>query len=487
MELNWITVLGVLSYFIGILALFIIPANRKPGEATAWLLLIVGAPILGAILFLLLGNPKLSKWRLEQQCAMNERIKQLAEESEKVPELRQVVDPPVPARYEPFVNLIARVSGMPVMAGNTVELLPDYVGAVDRLIQDIDHAQRYVHLEFFMFADDKIGAPVIDALIRARERGVVCRVLIDHLGNVGFHGPVLKRLHAAGIPVHQTLPIKPFDNQWNRMDLRNHRKIVVVDGVVAYTGSQNLIEDTYHKRGNIKKGIHYIELAARATGPIVQEFNAAFVTDWHSETQELLNARTAPETRLRTPVTGDVLCQVLPSGPGFEHNNNLMLFVELLHAARRRITIANPYVVPEETLLLALTSAAQRGVEVTLIVSEIGDQFLVYHAQGSYYEELLKAGVHIYRYQAPVILHSKSISIDDDIAVIGSSNMDIRSFELNLEVTLVCYDRQVVADLRKLEAEYLRCSRPLYLEAWQARPLHTKLFDNLARLTSALQ
>ena len=487
MQWNWITILGVLSYLIGILALFIIPANRKPGEATAWLLLIFLAPILGAILFLLLGNPKLSQWRREQQRAMNERIKDVAEEAEHIPELAPLVDPPLPPRYESFVHLIAQLTGMPVMAGNTVELLPDYVGAVDRIVQDIDAAQRYVHLEYFMFADDKIGAPVIDALLRARERGVVCRVLIDHLGNLGYHGPVLKRLRAAAIPVHQMLPAKPFDNQWNRIDLRNHRKIVVIDGAVGYTGSQNLVEDTYHKRGNLKKGIHYIELVVRVRGPVVRELNSAFITDWYSETEELLDATTAPEMRVRTPVPGNAPCQVLPSGPGFELNNNLMLFVSLFHAAQRRITIANPYVVPEETLLLALISAAQRGVEVTLIVSEIGDQFLVYHAQGSYYEELLKAGVHIYRYQAPVILHSKSISIDEDIAVIGSSNMDIRSFQLNLEVTLVCYDTQVVADLRKIEAEYLRCSHPLYLEAWQRRPLFTKFFDNLARLTSALQ
>ena len=487
MEWNWIAILGVFSYVIGVLALFIIPANRKPGEATAWLLLIFMAPILGAVLFLLLGSPKLSNWRREQQRAMNERIKDLAEEAEQIPALRPIVDPPLPSRYEPLVNLIAQLTGMPVMAGNTVELLPHYMGAVERIVQDVDAAQRYVHLEYFMFADDRIGAPVIDALLRARERGVVCRVLIDHLGNIGYHGSVLKRLHAAGIPVHQALPAKPFDNQWNRIDLRNHRKIIVIDGTIGYTGSQNLVEDTYHKRGNIKKGIHYIELVARVTGPVVREFNAAFITDWYSETEELLDTSTTPEMRGRTPMTGGTLCQVLPSGPGFEHNNNLMFFVALFHTARRRITIANPYVVPEETLLLALTSAAQRGVDVTLIVSEIGDQFLVYHAQGSYYEELLKAGVHIYRYKAPVILHSKSISIDDDIAVIGSSNMDIRSFELNLEVTLVCYDTQVVADLQKLEAEYLRCSHPLHLEAWQARPMITKLFDNLARLTSALQ
>jgi cardiolipin synthase len=222
-------------------------------------------------------------------------------------------------------------------------------------------------------------------------------------------------------------------------------------------------------------------------GPVVQELNAAFITDWYSETDELLNARTAPETRLTMETRGDVLCQVLPSGPGFEHNNNLMLFVALFHAARRQITIANPYVVPDETLLLALTSAAQRGVEVTLIVSEIGDQFLVYHAQGSYYEELLKAGVRIFRYRSPVLLHSKFLCIDDDIAVIGSSNMDIRSFQLNLEVTLVCYNTEVVAGLQEIAVDYLRHAQSLHLEDWRARPVLIKLFDNLARLTSALQ
>jgi len=487
MEWNWITIFRVLSYLICFVALLIIPANRKPGEATAWLMLIFLAPFVGLILFLLLGSPKLSKWRRDQQRAMNERIKDFAEEAEQKPELRPVVDPPLPARFEPHAHLIAQLTGMPVMAGNTVELLSDYVGAVDRIVRDIDAAKRFVHIEYFMFADDTIGRRVIDALVRARARGVICRVLIDHLSNMGYHGPVLRKLGAAGIPVHEMLPAKPFDNQWNRMDLRNHRKIVVVDGAVGFTGSQNLVEDTYHKRSNIEKGVHYMELVVRVTGPVVRELNAAFITDWYSETEELLDERSAPEMRVRTPLTGDVFCQVLPSGPGFDYNNNLMLFVSLFHAARRRIIIVNPYVVPEETLLLALTSAAQRGVDVTLIVSEVGDQFLVYHAQGSYYEELLKAGVKICRYQAPTILHSKTISIDDDIAVIGSSNMDIRSFELNMEITLVCFGPQVVADLRKLEAEYLRYSRPLDLKTWQARPLHTKLFDNMARLTSALQ
>ena len=487
MQWNWITIAGLLTYLIGIGALFMIPANRKPGEATAWLLLIFLAPFLGAALFLLLGNPKLSHWRRSQQRAMNERIKYLAEEAEQIPVLRPIVDPPLPERYEPIVRLIARLSGMPAMAGNTVELTTDYAGAINLIVKDIDAAERYVHLEYFMFANDKMGAPVIDALVRAQERGVVCRVLIDHLGNMGYHRPVMRRLQAAGIQVRHMLPIKPFDNQWNRADLRNHRKIVVVDGTVGFTGSHNLIEDTYHKRGNIRKGIYYIELVARVTGPVVSELNAAFVTDWYSETEELLDGITAPETRARMLTTGDVLCQVLPSGPGFELNNNLMLFVQLFHTAQRKITIANPYVVPDDTLLLALTSAAQRGVEVTLIVSEIGDQFLVFHAQRSYYEELLKAGVRIYLYRRPVMLHSKFLIIDDDIGVIGSSNLDIRSFELNLEVTLVCYNSQVAAHLEAVALDYLREARPLLLPDWQLRPPWIKLFDNLARLTSSLQ
>ncbi|HSL45241.1 MAG TPA: cardiolipin synthase [Anaerolineales bacterium] len=487
MDVNWITVAAVLSYIISIGALFIIPANRKPGEATAWLLLMFIAPFLGLLLFLFFGSPDLSKWRRDQQKAMNERIEDLAEDAQEIPVLRELVNPPVPARYEALVKLNARLSGMPVTAGNTVELFTDYAGAVECIVRDIDAAKRYVHLEYFMFADDKIGAPVIDALVRARQRGVVCRVLIDHLGNIGYSGRVLKRLRAAHIPAKLMLPIDPFDNQWNRPDLRNHRKIVVVDGTVGFTGSQNLVEDTYHKRGNIRKGIHYIELGARVTGLAVRELNAAFVTDWYSETDQLLDNRNAPETRGIPSATGNVLCQVLPSGPGFAHDNNLMLFVELFHAARKRIIIANPYVVPDETILLALTSAAQRGVEVTLIVSEIGDQFLVFHAQRSYYEELLQAGVQIHRYRAPAILHSKFLIIDDDIGVISSSNMDIRSFELNLEITLVCYDAGVVADLQQVAVEYLRNTRALDLDRWQARPFLRKLFDNLARLTSALQ
>ena len=179
--------------------------------------------------------------------------------------------------------------------------------------------------------------------------------------------------------------------------------------------------------------------------------------------------------------------QVLPSGPSFENDNNLKLFVYMLHSARQRISIASPYFVPDEATLLALVSAAARGVAVELFVSAIGDQYFVYHAQRSYYEALLRAGVSIYLYRAPTVLHSKHFSIDDDVAVIGSSNMDIRSFSLNMEVSVIVHGRGLVDQLRAVEDDYRAHSDRLELDDWMRRPLLDKVNDSLARLTSSLQ
>jgi cardiolipin synthase len=211
------------------------------------------------------------------------------------------------------------------------------------------------------------------------------------------------------------------------------------------------------------------------------------MTDWYSETDDMLLKELPAETREAVSATGEVLCQTLPSGPGFPDDNNLKLYTQLISAANHKLTIANPYFVPDDALMTAITTAAQRGVDVTLISSEIGDQFLVYNAQRSYYEQLLRAGVKVYLYRAPILLHSKHLSVDDDIAVIGSSNLDLRSFTLNLEVTLVCYDTGVVAAMQPIFESYLARAKRLDLEEWAARPTLTKLAENISRLTAALQ
>ncbi|MDQ5958233.1 MAG: cardiolipin synthase, partial [Patescibacteria group bacterium] len=175
------------------------------------------------------------------------------------------------------------------------------------------------------------------------------------------------------------------------------------------------------------------------------------------------------------------------SGPGFEAENNLKFFVSLMYNAKNKIILTSPYFVPDESMLTAVTTAAQRGLKVELYVSEVGDQMMVYHAQRSYYEALLRAGVKIYLYKSPYVLHSKHFTVDDDVAVVGSSNMDMRSFNLNMEISLLVYSKDFVKTMRRIEKQYKDDSLELTLDVWMKRPRHEKFVDNALRLTSALQ
>jgi cardiolipin synthase len=224
----------------------------------------------------------------------------------------------------------------------------------------------------------------------------------------------------------------------------------------------------------------------RFDGPIVAGVNALFVTDWYSETDELLTREASGVPPEKT--TQNILdAQIVPSGPGFEHENNLRLFNGMLYNAQQKVIITSPYFVPDDSMLYAITNAAYRGVDVQLFVSAVADQPLVFHAQRSYYEELLRSGVRIWRYQAPTVLHAKHFTIDDDVAVIGSSNMDMRSFTLNFEISVMVHGKHIVDQLRKVEESYRANSKELFLEDWLRRPIRSQVLDNLARLPAAVQ
>jgi cardiolipin synthase len=355
------------------------------------------------------------------------------------------------------------------------------------MIREIDTATDYVHVEFYVLVRDESTAGFFDALARAAARGVTVRVLSDFLSGLMY--PNRRETQAfladAGIAWYAMLPLRPLRGQWQRPDLRNHRKLVVVDGRTGFTGSQNMIDSSYLKKKNIDRGLHWHELMMRVEGPVVRELDAVFVTDWYSESGILLSLDTSPVVLGDDPALLDA--QVLPSGPSFDNDNNLKLYAMMIHNAQSRVSITSPYFVPEESTLLAIVTAANRGVDVELFVSEIGDQALVYHAQRSYYQALLDAGVKIYLYRAPTVLHSKHFTVDDDVAVIGSSNMDIRSFSLNMEVSVLVHGRDFVDRMRRVENSYRANSAPLDPVAWQNRPVGGKIGDSLARLTSALQ
>jgi cardiolipin synthase len=475
----------VIFWIVGIVLLFIVPRNRKPSSATAWLLLMYVIPLLGILIFFLIGSPKLPKRRRAMQHSMNNTIAKAVAEAQSQDVFDSLLEPVIPPRYEPFVKLNTNLGGLPAFGGNAVELLPDFLATFECIAQEIDRAQRFVHIEYFTLSLDEDTQSVFAAMERAHQRGVKVRVLLDHLGSRKY--PHFKKMRTwfkeAGIEYHLTLPLHFFGSKYTRFDLRNHRKIVVIDGQVGFTGSQNMIKCNYFR----KDAIYYNELVAKVTGPIAAQLEAAFRTDWYSETGVLLNNDTAPETTLVPMQAGDILCQVLPSGSGFENENNLKLFTSLIHTAQKTVVICNPYFVPDDSLMTAITSAAQRGVDIKLINSEVSDQFLVSNAERSYYEDLLNAGVKIYQYNAPILLHAKTMNIDDDIAVIGSSNLDMRSFQLNLEVTLICYDSKVVVDLRQIEANYICKSKQVNLEEWKTRSTRKILFENISRLTAALQ
>ncbi len=385
-----------------------------------------------------------------------------------------------------MVRLNQRTGALPMLQGNSAFLDTGYESALQAIAADIDSARDFVHVEFYLLAHDTTTAPVFDAMERAVARGVTVRVLLDHIGSWGSPGyrRTLTKLTDIGAQWHLMLPVQPFRGRYQRPDLRNHRKLVVVDGRVGWAGSQNLIDPSYNKRANRRRGLQWQDLMVRLRGPVVQALEALFVTDWFSETDELLGVGTPEPT---ADPHGDLHIQVVPSGPGFETENNLNLFNSLMYGAQERISITSPYFVPDESLLYAVTAAGLRGVDVELFVPEQADQFLVHHAQRSYYEQLLRAGIRIYLYPAPYVLHAKHMSVDEDISVVGSSNLDIRSFTLALEATLLIHGVGFSQQLREVEDGYRSVSRELTLPDWLARPRWVKVTDNLARLTSALQ
>lgn len=468
---------------IAITSLVVVPRNRRPQTALAWLLLIYTLPIIGFLLFLLLGSRRLPKRRREKQTEINQYILDTTEGMDRVRK-----DPPWPSWLEPIVELNRTLGAMPLVGGNTAELYTDYAESIAAMTAAVRSAERIVHVEFYILALDDATADFFDALEDAVRRGLTVRVLYDHVASVRVPGyrRTKRRLQSMGVDFHAMLPVRPWRGQWQRPDLRNHRKFLIIDGTTAFTGSQNMVDRGYHRRP-LRSGdrLAWKELVVRFDGPIAAGIEALFATDWYSETDELLLRESIVASEVDPELGLDA--QVVPSGPAFEGENNLRLFNSLLYAAQEQIQICSPYFVPDESMLYAITTAAQSGLDVQLFVSEIGDQTLVFHAQRSYYEELLRAGVRIWLYRAPTVLHAKHFTIDDQVAVIGSSNMDMRSFSLNLEVSVMVRGASIIKRLREVEQSYRDNSTELTLEQWMNRPAHMRAFDDLARVTATVQ
>ncbi len=476
MMFTWssIYLLYVISEWVIRLTMLVwVPQKRSPAAARTWLMFIFLLPWPGLIVYAVIGRVYWPKRRMELQARASARLREI---QFQWGDTLQKFRPEVPLPFQPAVMLTRNLGEFDVFGQNAVEFLDEYNAAIARLVADIDGAQNHVHLQYYIFENDETGRQVTDALLRAAGRGVKCRVLMDAVGGRSGLKNFAPELQAGGVEVTALLPVGLFRRKAARLDLRNHRKIVVIDGRIGYVGSQNIIN------ARVSPTLVHEELVARVQGPVVSQLQVVFLADHYFETETRLEDKDLfPDLT----AAGNSAAQLMPSGPGYRYNNAEQLLVSLLHDARQRVVITTPYFVPDTSFIQAMETAVLSGVEVHLVVSRQADHLLVSLAQQSYYEALLDAGVKIHLYK-PYFLHAKHVTVDNSLAFVGSTNIDLRSFGLDAEVSLLIYDPDVVANLRKIQDRYFADSDLLTMEEWSRRPWLLQVVQNIARLADSL-
>ncbi|NLX56588.1 MAG: cardiolipin synthase [Planctomycetaceae bacterium] len=472
--MTWYLVYNISEWLIRLVMLPVVTYRRKPSAAMSWLLLIFFLPWFGLVLYLLFGTRRLPLVRRRRIAEISQKLEAEARRFHGDP---NIVHPDLGPRLASTIQIAEQLGNFPILGGNNAVFLADTDLVIDQMIDDMDRAQHHIHMLFYIFWDDETGDRVIDALGRAVRRGVACRVLVDDVGSRKPYRTLAAKMQACGVSLHTTLPVGLFRSKMTRIDMRNHRKLTVIDGRIAYTGSQNIVNASYGH-----KDMAWHDMMVRLTGPITLELQAIFVTDWHQETHEVL---TGPAIFVPPVPAGSVPAQTLPSGPTFPVENYQRLVVSAIYDALRRVIITTPYFVPDEPLLQAIQAAAWRGVQVDLIVPQRCDQIIVGAAARAYYEDVLEAGANVYLHTQG-LLHSKTMTVDESLALIGSSNFDIRSFAINFELNMLLYGADVTCALRDQQLRYLRDSIKLDAREWRQRPSWRVLLDNMARLMSPL-
>ena len=480
---QWVPYLLIAAHLVlqFVLAFRVIMRRLGVGESLAWIIVIFVFPLIGPLFYLLMGELRLGSRRAKRFVELYPPIRAWLEELD---ERFRVNWHQVGEECEPLGRLARLSLGLPTLPGNRFELIGQWQEVFQRLIEDIDAAEKTCHLEFYIWQPGGTATDVAEALLRARKRGVDCRVLVDAMGSRTFlRSDVAEQMREAGIEVLAALPGGILRMPFVRFDLRMHRKIVVIDGRIAYTGSLNLVDPRYFKRdSNVGQ---WVDAMVRLEGPTVEALAITFLADWYVESEDTL-------TKLRdmggaTPqsMVGECAVQALPSGPAFRTESIEQILIMAIYAARRELVLTTPYFVPSESLRMALESAARRGVKVILIVPAKVDSRLVRYASQAFQGDLLRAGVRIAKFTGG-LLHTKSVTVDGKMSLFGSLNLDPRSFRLNFEISLALYDREFTNQLRGLQQSYLDQSDLINLDLWTKRPVRQRAAENCARLLGPL-
>lgn len=475
-----LTLLPLLHWTLVVLIILRIISRRRPaGVALGWVVVLITIPYIGAVLYLMFGDTWLSASRTRRSSRITEPVQQLVRDIESV---AGVSWGHVSSMVEAVGRLGAQTGVMPLVRDNAVAMFDGAEEAFPVLIQEIDQAKRSVDLLFYIWESAGCIADVEAALIRAAARGVHCRVLVDATGSSGFlKGPRASTLRDSGIEVCGALRVQWLKAKMSRLDVRNHRKLVIIDERVAYTGSLNMADPAFFKQ---KAGVGaWIDVMVCIRGPAVAAFSAVFEVDWCIET-----GRTPPEhiaNEIIPQKAGDTIIQVVPSGPE-QHSDILQRIVtQAIHESRRELTITTPYFIPDDAMQDAIISAALRGVKVTLVVPAKVDSKLVGLGSNAYYNDLIEASVVIRLFKGG-LLHAKTITIDDAFAMVGTVNMDRRSFSINFELSALMFDIEATASLRKIEARYIEQSVDILDTGWSTRPRSRRMLENAVQLLAPL-
>jgi cardiolipin synthase len=458
---------------LAVLVRAIVRPHREPASRLAWVIIIVVAPVIGTIFYLLLGETRMRRRRFGQ--IVDAALPRRAPEKAAVAKLH------CSAHSAPFA-LARSINRICPTGGNSASLAADSDSAIDGMVTDIDTAERHVHLTTYIWLEDSNGLKMKAALVRAASRGVQVRVLADALGSHRFiHSKHWRDLKAAGAEMR---PALPFGNLLRlllrgRVDLRNHRKSLVIDNRIAWVGSQNLADAAFRIKPRFAP---WVDIMTRWEGPVAMDCQFLFVSDWMSEGGEDISACLAERPRKST---GTIMAQIIGTGPIFAYDAMPSCFAELIHSARDELVVTTPYFVPDEQLLYALTSAARRGVRAILVFPKRNDSHFVAGASRSYYDDLIKAGAEIFEFR-PGLLHAKTMVVDRAVALIGSANLDRRSFELNFENNILLSDPAFAAEIRTRQDAYIAEADAVTAEEVSRCGLGTRLWQNALAMLSPL-
>jgi cardiolipin synthase len=458
---------------LAVIVRILLRPHRDPASRIAWMVVVGVLPLVGIFAYLLLGEVNIGRRRVRRLHAVLKHMPQiLPHATGDAPDFGAAVS----EHYRHLFWLGHSISGFQPVGGNAARLLPDSNAAIDALVADIDSATEHVHVLFYIWLPDNNGTKVVEALKRAAIRGVTCRAMADDLGSrTIIRSKHWQAMRAAGVRVAAGLPIgnpllRPFEG---RIDLRNHRKIVVIDDRITYCGSQNCADPEFRVKA---KYAPWVDAMMRFEGPIARQNQFLFASDWMTYVDENLDELLSKALPL--PIPGGVPAQVIGTGPTVRFSAMPEMFESLLFAARREIVVTTPYYVPDESLHNALCTTGYRGVDTTIVFPARNDSWFVAAASRSYYADLLTAGVKIYEYVGG-LLHTKSLTLDGEVTLIGSANMDRRSFELNYENNILFHDPALTNAVRERQQEYITRSYRVTQEAVAAWPISRQLWNNL--------